>query len=145
MNGDEYRTLKNTLMNSNLELARDKGAGMVDYGGNTDWMDEVTRTSVSHQHYLSLTTSSKYSSTAASLTYNNYQGIVKKTEKEEINGRIATEFRHFDDMLKVNLNLAYTSKTQSPPADGGFETGSVRILRWLLIRQDGSYTSDLTR
>lgn len=140
MNGDEYRILKNTLMNSNLELARDKGAGMVDYGGNTDWMDEVTRTSVSHQHYLSLTTSSKYSSTAASLTYNNYQGIVKKTEKEEINGRIATEFRHFDDMLKVNLNLAYTSKTQSPPQTEALRQALLWNPTLAPYQADGSYT-----
>lgn len=101
LSGDEYRSLKESMMNSSIKLAQEKGQAMVDYGGNTDWMKEITRTAVSHQHYLSLNTSSKHSRTAASLTYNNYQGIVATSGKEEINGRISTEFKHFNDNPQI--------------------------------------------
>lgn len=140
LSGDEYRSLKESMMNSGIKLAQEKGQSMVDYGGNTDWMKEITRTAVSHQHYLSLNTSSKHSKTAASLTYNNYQGIVATSGKEEINGRISTEFKHFNDNLKVNLNLAYTSKTQVPIEKLTLRQALIWNPTMTPYQEDGSYT-----
>lgn len=140
LSGDEYRSLKESMMNSSIQLAQDKGNAMVDYGGNTDWMKEITRTAVSHQHYISLNTSSKYSRTAASLTYNNYQGIVMTSGKEEINGRISTEFKHFNDKLKVNLNLAYTSKNQVPVEKSALRQALIWNPTMSPYQEDGSYT-----
>lgn len=140
LSGDEYRSLKESMMNSSIKLAQEKGQAMVDYGGNTDWMKEITRTAVSHQHYLSLNTSSKHSRTAASLTYNNYQGIVATSGKEEINGRISTEFKHFNDNLKVNLNLAYTSKTQVPIEKLALRQALIWNPTMTPYQEDGSYT-----
>ena len=140
LSGDEYRTLKESMMNSSLKLAQEKGNSMVDYGANTDWMKEITRTAVSHQHYLSFDTSSKYSRTAASLTYNNYQGIINTSGKEEFNGRISTEFRHFNDKLKVNLNLAYTSKSQVPIEKLALRQALIWNPTMTPYMEDGSYT-----
>ena len=141
LSANEYRAFQQELISSDKEFKQNIGKNvMTDYGGDTNWMEELTRTAISHQHYLSLTSGSKNSSLSASLNYRNYEGIVLKTDNAHLNGKISANFKHFDDKLKVNFNLSYTSREGSPAN----ATALKQALIWnptMTPYTDGGYTS----
>jgi len=91
--------------------------GGKDYGANTDWMDEITRTGLSHTHNLSLSGGSNKFRYMASFNYRNVQGIVHKTGFEQLNGRLNLSQKTLDDRLTLTFNLALTNRN----ADLGFD------------------------
>src|SRR5690606_21627840 len=83
--------------------------GGTDYGGSTDWMDEITRTALSHVHNLSLSGGSESFTYMSSLNYRNIEGIVHNTGNNQLNGRLNLNHKTWKDRLTLNLNLALNS------------------------------------
>lgn len=82
-----------------------EGKGMNDFGGTTDWVDEITRTPISHNHYLSLRGGQKETSYVGSVTYADKQGIYEKSFHKSLAVKLALNHSMFDDKLKLNLNI----------------------------------------
>lgn len=99
--------------------------GGTDYGGNTDWMDEITRTALSHVHNVSLTGGTKKLAYMASLNYRDMQGIVHKTGYDQINGRLNLSQKIWDDRLKLTLNLALANKNAKMGFDDVFRSAII--------------------
>ncbi len=95
MTADEYRAL---------------GKG-TDYGANTNWYDEISRTALSHTHNVSLSGGSVGTTYNASLNYRDFQGVAINTGFEQLNGRLNLVQKAFKDKLVVNLNLNMTKRT----------------------------------
>ncbi|NMA67048.1 MAG: SusC/RagA family TonB-linked outer membrane protein, partial [Clostridiaceae bacterium] len=55
-----------------------------DYGANTDWQDEITRTAISHSHALTFNNSSKKGGFKGSMSYLNSEGVVKTSDLERM-------------------------------------------------------------
>src|SRR5690606_36861523 len=91
--------------------------GGTDYGSNTDWMDEITRTAISQVHNLSLSGGTERLTYMASINYRQIQGIVHNTGFEQLSGRLNLTQKAMGDRLTLNLNLALGNKT----ADIGFD------------------------
>ena len=79
-----------------------KGMG-TDFGGNTDWIKAISRNPVSHTHNVSIAGGTKDFNYRASVSYRNVQGIAKKSDFDEINGRFAADQK----ALKGKLNISY--------------------------------------
>ncbi|MBR6457677.1 MAG: SusC/RagA family TonB-linked outer membrane protein [Bacteroidales bacterium] len=79
-----------------------KGMG-TDFGGNTDWIKAISRNPVSHSHNVSIAGGTKDFNYRASVNYRNVQGIARKSDFDEVNGRFAADQK----ALKGKLNISY--------------------------------------
>lgn len=84
------------------------GANNKDYGATTDWLKEVTRTALSHNHNLTYRGGNKQTSYVATLNYNNRQGTMKKTDSRNIRARAELTHRMFNDKLTTTLAIMAT-------------------------------------
>ena len=97
LNAQEYRAY---MQNPDFQ-----GKGMNDFGGTTDWVDAITRTPISHNHYLSLRGGQKETNYVGSITYADKQGIYDKSYHKSMAVKLALNHSMFDDRLKINLNI----------------------------------------
>ncbi|WP_420460334.1 SusC/RagA family TonB-linked outer membrane protein [Neolewinella sp.] len=82
-----------------------------DFGGNTNWIDEVTRTGVSHVHNLSYNGGGSGMTYRASVNYRDIKGIgVVNDGFRQINGRLSVTQRAFNDRLSVALDVTATDR-----------------------------------
>ena len=84
----------------------------VDYGGETDWMKAITRTPVSHTHNLSISGGNENFNFRAAVGYRNLQGVVKKSDFEEINGRFAANQKALNKRIELQYDFSYTSSNK---------------------------------
>lgn len=98
------------------------GANDQDYGNNTDWLGEVSRTGISNVHNVTLRSSGNQSSTIANLTYEDREGTFKNSESKNIRGRIEYIQRMFDDKLTANVSIIANERSTGP----GFNTSVYR-------------------
>jgi len=80
----------------------------LDYGGDTDWVNEIYRTGYSQNHNLSLTGGTTNSSYRASVNFLDQKGIAKTNDLQRINGNISFDQKALDDKLRVLLNANAT-------------------------------------
>ncbi len=79
-----------------------------DGGANTDWQDEVYRTSNSQNYSLAFSGGDGRTRYRASLTHSNYEGVVIGSEKTRTIGRINLDQQALDDRLTVSAGLSAT-------------------------------------
>lgn len=72
-----------------------------DYGADTDWQKELTRTAISHSHNILFSNTRKNSGYHASLTYQNNQGVVKRNYFTRLAGSLSA----FQKLMKGKLRL----------------------------------------
>lgn len=146
LSADDYRAVKSRLENSGSKAELAVAQRMHDYGGSVNAVDAVTQNTANQQHYFSLTGGSKNANVSASLNYRNNDGIIRNTGVSVLSGRIASEFKHFDDKLKVNLNLSYSEKEANSlyKRYGNEQIVLGQAFIWNptnpLFQEDGSYT-----
>ena len=75
------------------------------WNANTDWQDEIFRTSVSQDHNLSVSGSVADIPYRASVGYSHQNGILKNTNMKRLTGSLSVNPTFFDGDLKVNLNV----------------------------------------
>lgn len=109
LNADEFRTLYPDQ----------------DHGADTDWIDEITRTPISHIHNLSLMGGNSKTNYIANLNYASRQGIMKKSDFESFQGRIEVTHRMFDDKLKLKFGLFGKKNQMESTTNGGSFRGWV--------------------
>ena len=115
---DDYlRILRETNdRNAELNPGALTGAEVValnDYGGETDWIDEVTRTGISHVHNLSYSGGAGAMTYRASLNYRDIQGIGFMNDGfQQLNGRLSINQKAFNDRLSVSLDVTATDRSQ---------------------------------
>lgn len=78
-----------------------------DYGANTNWVDELTRTGVSHVHNLSYSGGTASTVFRASINYRDIQGIgISNDGFQQLNGRLNIQQKALNDRLTVDLNVS---------------------------------------
>lgn len=98
--GDELRQ----IANSRPELYSKETYDLL-WNANTNWQDEIFRTSVSQDHNLSVSGSMADIPYRASVGYSNQNGILKNTYMKRLTGSISIDPTLLDGSLKVNLNV----------------------------------------
>ena len=82
-----------------------------DFGGDTDWVDLVTRTGISHVHNLSYSGGSSGMSYRASVNYRDIQGIgVSNDGFRQINGRLSINQKALNDKLNLSIDVTATDR-----------------------------------
>lgn len=76
-----------------------------DKGTSTDWLDEISRKPVSHQHNLTLQGGNSQTNYVASINVRQWQGFFKRSENAQLIGRADVNHSMFENKLKVNLNV----------------------------------------
>ncbi len=109
LNADEFRTLYPDQ----------------DHGADTDWIDEISRTPISHVHNLSLMGGNSKTNYIANLNYASRQGIMKKSDFESFQGRIEVTHRMMDDKLILKLGLFGKKNQMESTTSGGSFRGWV--------------------
>ncbi|MDA3944372.1 MAG: SusC/RagA family TonB-linked outer membrane protein [Bacteroidetes bacterium] len=79
-----------------------------DGGANTDWQDEIYRPGMSQNYNLSITGGDKKSSYRASLSHQDFEGVIIGTQKKRTIGRINLDQKAFDDRLTISAGLSGT-------------------------------------
>ena len=109
-----------------------QGIGFTDFGGSTDWFNEISRTPISQTHNLTLQGGNTTSNYTASVNYRDWQGIFKRSDNNQLISRIDLNHAMFNNMLKFNLNASYKDTKYWTGGDGySFNTG---IYRQSIIR-----------
>ncbi|HYC85904.1 MAG TPA: TonB-dependent receptor [Chryseosolibacter sp.] len=113
-----------------------------DLGANTNWQDEVQRsTAYSHNHNLSLRGGSESTTYVASVNYFQQQGIIRQSGLDRIVGRIEVEQKALRD--KLTLGMAVTNslnKADFVPYRNTVLSQMISYLPTVPVRNDdGSY------
>lgn len=94
------------------------GANDQDYGADTDWLDEITRTGISHVHNLTFRGGNKQTSLTASLNYRDFQGAFMKSDYKSIQGRIEVNHSMFDNRLNAAISTIVSENEYWAGGDG---------------------------
>lgn len=102
LNGDEYRAIM-----TNYWSNRSGGSSVLNALGtaNTDWQDEVLRTTVSHDYSLSVGGKTGFLPYRVAVTYTGNSGIIKNTSMDRLTVGFNLTPEFFDGKLKVQANV----------------------------------------
>lgn len=107
---------------------------------NTDWQEEIFRTSISHAHNLALSGAYKNLPYRFSIGYTDQKGILKNTDMQRITGSLNLNPTFFKDALKVNLNAKFMSTDNNFGDEGAI--GSAISMDPTQPIYDGNTSSD---
>ncbi len=139
LSGDEYREEAQELKNSDNSSKQSTGESMLDYGGNTDWLDAITRSPISQVHSISLSGGNNSTNYSASLNYSDHKGVLKRSEKNAIKSRLNIEHSAFNDRLKLIFNLSASSQKFNPSDYGVYQAALMRNPTLPVYNEDGSF------
>lgn len=77
-----------------------------DYGANTDWFDELTKTAVSHSHTLQITGGNSKTNYKATVDYKNTEGIDLRSYRKQLGARASLNHTGKENLYNVVLNIA---------------------------------------
>ena len=111
-----------------------------DYGGDTDWWDEITRpVSYSHNQYISIDNTSKNGFFSASLNYKKGNGLDIVSGREEYGGRFVGEQRVLNNRVQFNSSISGRKVHEKWGSDGLFDTALTMNPTLPVKNEDGSY------
>jgi TonB-linked SusC/RagA family outer membrane protein len=97
---------------------------VIDFGAATDWQDQIFRTAVTQDHYLSYAERTAAGAYHISLGYGDEIGVVHNSAFSRMTARINADRRLLNDRLKFKLSLtgSRTNDTYAPIGNtAGFE------------------------
>jgi len=108
MNAAQYRQL----------VAQNK-PGATDYGGNTNWLDEITQTPLSKVYNISLKGGSRNTNYIANLSYRDLEGILKKSNNIVLFPRLEVNHSMLNGKIRFNANINGYQQKYYAGTDGG--------------------------
>jgi iron complex outermembrane receptor protein len=113
MNASEWRA-----------LSAETGLG-TDFGGDTDWFDEIEQTGITMVHNISLSGGNDKSSYRASINYHSTDGVMITSGYKQLNGRINISQKALNDKLTIDLNLGATERESDYGFDAAFRYATI--------------------
>ena len=96
-----------------------------DYGANTDWNKEITRTAISHTHNLSFSGGNSGTTYNASVNYREAQGVAIRTGFKQINGRLNLTQKALNNKLVFNFSISSTRRTSQVGFPDAFKYATI--------------------
>lgn len=87
------------------ELVNQGKPGAVDYGYDTNWLDEIMQTPFSWVTNASIKGGSGKSNYIANVNYRSGQGIIRRSNNEVLTTRLEVNHSMWDNLLKLNMNI----------------------------------------
>jgi len=132
MNADQWREYAKTRP--------DQDPSVYDqYGADTDWFDELTRTAFSHNHSLSLSGGGPRNNYRASFNYLDRDGIMRDNDMERMNFRFQFQQRALDDKLRIGITASTTLMDTRVPYWENFMYAYNMLPVYPVYNEDGSY------
>jgi TonB-linked SusC/RagA family outer membrane protein len=94
------------------------GANIQDFGSDTDWLDEITRSAISQVHNVIFRGGSKTTNLTASLNYKDNQGVFIQSDNQKYTGRIDLNHSMFNGKLVANIGTIISEQTYWTGGDG---------------------------
>lgn len=95
------------------------GGALEDFGGNTNWQDELTQVGLTQDYSLSMSgANSEKFSYFGSLGYQDQEGILKNSDLKRISGKLNLNQKAFEGRLIVDYNLTASFTENLRPAIG---------------------------
>lgn len=107
------------------KLVAEGRPGAFDYGGTTNWLDEITRTPFSQVYNISLRGGTRNTSYIANLNYRNMQGLIHRSDNKIIFPRLEVNHRMLNGKLRLNAILSGNQQTFFAGSDGDSYRGDV--------------------
>jgi len=114
MNAAEYR-----------QLVEQGKPGAIDYGYDTNWLDEVLQTPLSQVYNVSLKGGSRNTNYIANVNYRDTEGIIKRSNNQAFYPRLEVNHIMFDNKLKLSANIGGYQQKYFAGSDGGSYRGDV--------------------
>ncbi|HEY1194204.1 TonB-dependent receptor [Flavobacterium sp.] len=108
------------------------GANSQDFGGDTDWLDEITRSAITQTHNILFRGGNDVTNASASINYKGGDGIFLKSDNTRMTGRADISHAMFDKKLKTNIGFITSEQIYNALGDG--ESFNPYIYRQALIR-----------
>ena len=105
-------------------LSQETGLG-TDFGEDTDWFKETTRTAYSQVHNLSLSGGTDKTTYRASFNYRNGMGVALNTGFSQLNGRLNITQKALKDRLTFDLIMGATQRKSRYGFDQAFRYASI--------------------
>lgn len=77
----------------------------VDKGYDTDWLDAITRTAMTHNHNINIRGGTDKTTYSADFTFRNEDGVIMDTYSRDMKANLDLSHWMFNDMLKIQLNV----------------------------------------
>ncbi len=85
-----------------------KYSPFADLGYTTDFLGEVSRTALSHNHNIALEGGGKHTAYSANVTWRDNQGVIIGSYEQNLRAQMDLTQYMFDDVLKINFNMLKT-------------------------------------
>lgn len=136
LSADQYRA-----------FAGEKGITIDDGGASTNWQDEIFRTALSHNHNLAVSGGGKKGNYRASLSFQDQEGIIKKSGMKKYTGRFYLSQKTFNDKLlfEASLMATRTKDKRAPLGQSGGYEGDLLLTAlkvnptYPIFNEDGTY------
>lgn len=112
------------IMGTNNYFSDEEFAGYRS-GKTYDWLKQVTKTGVEHNHSVSFSRAGDNTSVYVSLGYSGLDGVVKGTEQNKYYGRVNAE-SSIKPWLKVGTNTSYTYVKDEMPSGSVYDLALTR-------------------
>ncbi len=113
-------------------------------GYDTDWLKAITRKGgYTQNHSLSLEGGSESSVYSANITYSDEEGIMRKSDKNDVKGQLDFTQYAMNDIFKFNVNLLYsTHKNTNNDNTYAYRQALIHNPSSPVYNEDGSYYED---
>lgn len=145
-----YASVSNWYKTADFMDTRDVIYGLTNFnyeGYDTDWLKAVTRKSGYMQnHSLNMSGGSRTSTYSANVTFSDEEGVMRKSDNNNLRMQLDYTQYALNDILKFNANLYYNKRKYT-------QNNNKYVYRQALIRnpsspvynEDGSYNEDFNR
>lgn len=106
-------------------FATKNGINFTDNGANTDWQSEIYRTGVSQNHNLNFSNGNESGNYYASITYSDWEGILKGTSKERTIAKFNFQTKGINDKLTLSGSMGATFEQNDYESYDGYDKDDV--------------------
>jgi len=114
LDSTEYLALRDSFAVSKIATKRTRAKGMVNYGADTDWFDEILQTPFSQNHHLALDGGMEKTNYRISFDYSDQDGILLNSHKQELRVIASVQQNALNDKVKFNIQLGLTDNKNNP-------------------------------
>ena len=150
VNYSSYYSASNWFRKAEFMDAADIANGLTQYkdaGYNTDWLKEVSnKRGFKQNHSLSINGGSEKSTYSANFSYSDEQGIMRRSDRDDMKTQLDFSQYCMNDMLKLNVNLFYSSANRDNNNNYyAYRQAMIRNPTTPVYHEDGAYYEEYNR
>ena len=114
-------------------------AEAIDYGGNTDWQNEIQQTAISQNHTISFSNGGEHSGFHTTVSYQNTEGVIKTSSLSRLAGSLVGYQYGLNNRLRLETGI-HANTDNYHPIDLGIYERAYRLNPTLPVKQNGEFT-----